>query len=242
MVWDSQLNLQIGLIGRDNLVANQYLWDNNFSFGISSDLPDNHWHAEVANWMNTSLAVMQRSAASYARPDDFVSGSGNSSLQYIVPPSDPTMQLLCHKVKMRSSDFTSFSVLGLFLTFAFGIFIITANGVVPLLTAWWQRWSGRGGYKRLEWIESKAFQLQRMAAEGRGIGPWEGKDEDVPVLAERGYKFNLTSQSLRGGDGLRGNHAYQGVAREEMSPQPGGYELLGVDDKGRGRFGGERKF
>jgi hypothetical protein len=184
--------------------------------------------------MNTSLAVMQRSAASFARPDEFDAGSGISSLQHIVEPTDPAMQLLCHKVKMRSAEFTSFSVLRVFLIFTFGILIMSANGFIPVLTAAWQRRTGRGGYKRLEWIESKTFQLQRMAAEGRGIGPWEGKDADVPMLAERGYKFNLTNLSLRGGDGLRGRQTYQGLAREENSPQPDAYELAQFDDNRKG--------
>jgi len=240
MIWSSQMNLQIGLVGRDNLVANQYLWDNNFSFGISSDLPENHWHAEVANWMNTSLATMQRSAAAFARPDEFDTGSGISSLQYIDEPEGPTMQLLCRKVKMRSAEFTSFSVLRLFLILAIGILIMSANGLIPELTAWWQRRTGQGAYKRLEWIESKAFQLQRMAAEGRGIGPWGGRDADVPVLAERTYRFNLTSMSLRGGDGLRGRHTYQGLAREESSSQPDAFELVGFDGKERGSVGEQR--
>jgi hypothetical protein len=233
MLWTSQLNLQIGLVGRDNLVANQYLWDNNFRFGISSDLPPDHWHHEVANWMNTSLAVLQRSATTFVRPAEFIAGSGNSSLQYIEEPYEKEMQMLCHKVKMRSAEFTSFSVLGLFLTLSIGILIMLANGAIPVLVASWQRRTGQGGYKRLEWIESKAFQLQRMAAEGRGIGPWEGKDADVPVLVDRGYRFNLTSHSLKGGDGgLRGREGYRGIAMGEEGEGPA-YEMVGFDDKGR---------
>jgi hypothetical protein len=184
--------------------------------------------------MNTSLAVMQRSAASFARPNEFDAGSGISSLQHIVEPTDPSMRLICHRVKIRSAEFTSFSVLRLSLIVAFGILIMSANGLIPVLTAAWQRRTGQGGYKRLEWIESKTFQLQRMAAEGRGTGPWEGKDADVPVLSEGGYRFNLTSQSLRGGDGLRGRQTYQGLAREESLQQPDAYELARFDDKGKG--------
>jgi hypothetical protein len=242
MVWSSQLNLQIGLVGRDNLVANQYLWDNNFQFGISSDLPDNHWHHEVANWMNTSLAVMQGLASNFARPEEFVAGSGVSSLQYIAEPDDPNLRLLCHKVKLRSAEFTSFSVLRLFLILSFGILIMVANGAVPSLAALWQHRMGQAGYKRLEWIESRSFQLQRMAAEGRGIGPWEGRDADVPVLAERGHRFNLTGQSLNGGYGVRGRHTYQGIPREENIVREDGFELLSVDDKVGSRVGAERKF
>ncbi|KAF2680089.1 hypothetical protein K458DRAFT_111142 [Lentithecium fluviatile CBS 122367] len=241
MVWSAQLNLQIGLIGRENLVANDYLWDNGFSLRVSTDLPPDHWHHEVANWMNTSLAVMQRAAASYVRPEEFDAGAGVSFVKHISPPEDPAMQLLCHKAKMRSTEFTSFSVLGLFLTLALGMLILAANAFMPTIAAWWQRRTGLGAYKRLEWVESNAFQLQRMAAEGRGIGPWEGKEADVPRLAERGYMFNLTGESLRGGGGtgeVRVKHGYQGLVGHESPHPPEGFELVDFDDKGesRGRY------
>lgn len=40
------------------------------------------------------------------------------------------------------------------------------------------------------------MQLHRMACEGRGIGPWNGKT-DVPRTQEVGSKFSLTALSLR---------------------------------------------
>ncbi|KAF2868539.1 hypothetical protein BDV95DRAFT_580055 [Massariosphaeria phaeospora] len=229
-IWNAQLNLQIGLIGRENLVANEYLWDSSFSLGLSANLPPEHWHHEVANWMNTSLAVMQRAATSFARPAEFNTGPDVSSLKYISEPTDPTMQLLCHRVKMRSAAFTSFSVLAVFLTFSFGLLIMAANGFVPIVVAFWQQRAGQGAYKRLDWAESHAFQLQRMAAEGRGIGPWTGKEDDVPRLSKQGSVFNLTSESLRRGAGGNTAHAYEMIAKEESSRQSEGLERVKVRD------------
>jgi hypothetical protein len=57
-----------------------------------------------------------------------------------------------------------------------------------------QRRSDRGIHKRIECIESRPFQLQLMAAEGLGIGPWEGRGEDIPRLKD-GRDFNLTAGS-----------------------------------------------
>lgn len=218
MIWSSQLNFQVGLIGSDNLVANRYLWDKGFFLGLSSKVPDNHWQQEVLNWMNTSLAVMQRSPASFARPGESDASSGISSLEYIVEPTDENYQLLCHKVKIRSAKFTSFSALRLFLILGFGILIIAANGFIPVLTAAWQLHYKRGVYKRTAWIESNTYQLLRLAAEGRSISPWEGKDEDVPVLKKRGCKFNLRDQSSREDDSADKGPKYQRLAEEESSP------------------------
>jgi hypothetical protein len=198
IMWSTQLNFQLGFVGIENLVANEYLWDGGFDFGISASLPPNHWHSEVTNWFNTTLAMMQRQVTAFARPAEFEIGPGVSSLDHIVRPEDPEMQRLCQSTKARSSKHMSFSVVGLSLTLALGLFLITSNLMMPKTVAYIQRRTGKGLHKRLEWIESSSFQLQRMAAEGRGIGPWNGRDEDVPRLVEHADAFNLTSQSLVG--------------------------------------------
>ncbi|KAF2189476.1 hypothetical protein K469DRAFT_761875 [Zopfia rhizophila CBS 207.26] len=198
MMWGVQLLYQLGFIGRENLAANEYLWDNGFQFGISAELPDNQWQMEVANWMNTTLATMQRTALAYARPPEFDLGSGISSLKHIIPPQTPEAELLCHKIKARSKAHISFSVLGFFLNLGLGLLIITINLALPKTVAFIQKRTGVGIHKRLEWIESSGLQLQRMAAEGRGVGPWEGRDKDVPRLVEYGHVFSLTGSSLKG--------------------------------------------
>jgi hypothetical protein len=108
------------------------------------------------------------------------------------------MQNLCYKIKARSKSHTSFSVLGLFLTIGLGLFLILSNLLAPTTVAYVQKRYGKGLHKRLEWIENSSFQLQRMAAEGRGIGPWKGRDDEIPRLAKSGQAFNLTSLSLNG--------------------------------------------
>lgn len=196
---------------------------------MSAELPPDHWHDEVANWMNTSLSAMQRAAPAFARPVE-ADGSTANSIEYIEEPADPTTRLLCHKVKMRSTEFTSFSVLAIFLTLAIGLLIMIFSAALPALVAAWQQRTGHGGYKRLDWVEGNALQLQRMAAEGRGIGPWEGKDADVPMLADRGARFNLANLSLRDGAKVDGQYGYRGLAGEEA------WEAEGVEMM---RFRGE---
>ncbi|KAJ4301904.1 hypothetical protein N0V90_004000 [Kalmusia sp. IMI 367209] len=232
MIWFTQLNFQLIFIGRENLIANDYLWDGGTQFGLSAALPDNHWQSEARNWFNTSLAALQRAAPTFARPPEFDVGNGLPILKYIKGPDNPEMEHLCHSIKMRSKAHTSFSVLGLSLLIGLGLFVMLLNMVLPKAVAYYQTRTGRGGYKRLEWVESNAFQLQRMAAEGRGVGPWMGKEDDVPVLVERG-NFNLTGMSLRQKGGVMGGgNGYQVVRMgDEMELQDHGIVREGTIDR-----------
>jgi len=172
------------------------------------------------NWMNTSLATLQSATYNFARPYQFDVGPGIPSLQYIMEPDNPDLQLLCSKIKFHSGAHTSFSVLGLFLILGISLFIIALNVSLPALVSVFQQRSGRGLHKRLEWIETSALQLQRMAAEGRGIGPWNGRENEVPTLAEFGRLFNLTAQSLKSRWSRTGS--YEMVAQAET----GRFDLL----------------
>ena len=198
VIYGTQLNFQLGFVGLDSLIANEYLWPNGFGFRVSGKLPDNQWEIEIVNWMNITLAAMQSSILLYARPPEFDAGPGISSLKHIRPPSTPEAQLLCHEVKARSKAHISFSVLGFFLTISLGLLIIATNLALAKVVGALQNYSGKGLYKRLEWIENGFFQLQRMAAEGRGIGPWTRREKDVPMLVEYGHLFSLTESSLKG--------------------------------------------
>lgn len=195
MRW-TRLNYQVDLIGVENLVASEYLWTEGAGAFFSAPLPSDHWEAEVRRWMDTTLAVLQRAGSFWARPPEFDVGPGISSQKYIVPPQGEENLLLCHKIKVRSGSHASFSVLGLGLTVGFGCFLIVLRWILPSLVSMIQVRTGRGLYRRLEWIESSVFQLHRVAAEGKGIGPWEGKEEDIPrVVGEK--KFNLTMGHLQ---------------------------------------------
>jgi hypothetical protein len=187
----SQLHFQLGFIGHENLIAQDSLWDGGFGFSLSANLPTNHWETEVMNWMNVSLSNTQRGTVTYSRPSEFDVGGGVSSLQYMEHPQETELRNLCDKVKLRSATHTSFSVLAMAVTITAGILCILSNFVLRKMVSCLQHRTGQGLYKSQEWIDSSAFQLQRMAAEGRGIGPWKGKEEDVPQLIERGHLFSL---------------------------------------------------
>jgi hypothetical protein len=225
IAWATQLHFQLGFIGRENLVALDYLWDGGFAYERSATLPPDHWHREVLNWMNTTLSVAQSSTLDFARVPEFDRGPEISALKYVVPPAEPAAQLLCHRMKARSKQHTSFSVLGLSILIALGLLLITLSLILPNTVAYLQTRTGKGLHKRLEWIESSSFQLQRMAAEGRGIGPWEGRDQDVPRLWG-GKWFSLTKGSLQGRWARVGEYGVV-MQEDEIELVNGRYEGLG---------------
>ena len=215
LAWRTQINFQFTFIGSENLVANNYLWDGgSWSFGFSAALPSNHWHREVKNWMSVSLSEIQRATVAFAQPPDFDIGSGMPVHKYIEEPTDETTRLLCHKIEVKSAAHTSLSVLGLFLTLSVGLLLIVLSLCVPMLVSYSQKYTGRGLHKRLEWIETSTFQLQRMAAEGHGIGPWKGREDDVPTLARHNQPFNLTR--LNAQERLSRVESYEAVNGREV--------------------------
>ncbi|KAF2735518.1 hypothetical protein EJ04DRAFT_563373 [Polyplosphaeria fusca] len=196
ILWGGQLNFVLGLTGKEILVANNYLWDGGFDLGLSANLPDNQWEKEAENWMNTTLAYMQGSFVTFARPSEFQVGSGISSLKHIVAPTDPEIKQLCGKILAKSQAHMSFSSLYMGLTIALSSLVVIINSFLSSITASIQKKRGLGLYKRLEWIETGKLQLQRMAAEGRGFGPWVGLDQNIPQMRNRKQLFNLTEHSL----------------------------------------------
>ncbi|KAJ8105583.1 hypothetical protein OPT61_g10087 [Boeremia exigua] len=196
---NSQLHWQLGFIGNENLIASENLWDGGFDFDMSAPLPPNQWEIEVMNWMNVSLANTQRGVVAYGRRSQYdVGGGGVSNLKYLELPEDPDMRGLCDKIRVRSARHTSFSVVAIAVTIAVGLLCILSDFIIHKLFACFQRRTGHGSYKEKEWSSTSVFQLQRMAAEGKGIGPWDGKDKDVPTLVDSGRLFNFVEGSRFG--------------------------------------------
>lgn len=193
--WTTALQFEMTLLGSDVLLAKNALWGDT---GWSSRLPDRQWELEAFNMHNISLALIQRAVVEYASPTDIEIRPGLRSLQQIVRPTDPEALRVCGIVKIRSVDHTSFSVLGLVLILVLGSGFIVLDFFLARAVGWTQTKTGWRLYKRAEWVDQSTLQLQRQALEGRGIGPWTGTDDDVPVLA--GYRQTFSS-TTDGGEG-----------------------------------------
>lgn len=231
IISSGQIHFQLGFIGRENLVAQEYLWDGGFELLFSAPLPSNHWENEVMNWMNVTLAMFQRAAATFSRPTEVDIGGGTSNFQHITLPQSPDLRSLCGKIKIKSAEHTSYSVTAMAIVTAVGFICILSNHFVQKSVLYVQRRTGHGKYKRSEWSSSSAFQLQRMAAEGKGIGPWKGTDKDIPTIAEFAYHFRLAEESPAG-DSSRYSSAVESGAKAQ-------YRVLTVDAERRDEEGYE---
>lgn len=83
--------------------------------------------------------------------------------------------------KIRSKDHTSFSVVGLGVTFGVGLLLVLLSYLLDPIMTCLQRRRGIAEYKRLKWSTDAFLQLQRLAYEGAGQGTWSYADGDVPV-------------------------------------------------------------
>ncbi|KAF2813088.1 uncharacterized protein BDZ99DRAFT_496164 [Mytilinidion resinicola] len=206
--WSMSLQLTMVLLGDDLLLAKDYLWG---STSYSSSLPDNQWEVEAANMHNISLAMLQRSVVEYATPPDIAIRPGLRSPSQIEPPADAGMRALCQNQKVISKDHASFSVVGLAIILAVGSLMIFLDMFVARLVLWigW----GRFASMQEEWVQQGLMQLQRQALEARGIGPWEGKDGDVPVLVGDGDLFRSSTAAAKSNVELKGGAVvgYQSV-------------------------------
>jgi hypothetical protein len=192
-LWSAQLRHLLIILGSDVLLANEKLYTSLHK--ISLVLPPNQWHTEMENLHNISMAIMQRRVVDHALPSKLKFHSFLDEKQHIVLENDTESLRLCHSQRIKTSTYSSFSVLGLAIIIFGGLSLMLLNILLADVVAYYQRNTRRGLYQRLEWIETETLQLQRMVFEGRGIGPWEGLQEAVPITSTFGQKFHCGSST-----------------------------------------------
>ncbi|RDA91347.1 hypothetical protein CP533_0030 [Ophiocordyceps camponoti-saundersi (nom. inval.)] len=183
----SSLASSVSSIPSNSLQSKQYLYG-----GVVLEKLENQWQKDVTHWWSTMLASIQESFVSIAsKPED-------SDLDhYLVRPTNSYAQEMCDNQKIISSQFASFSLFGLCLTYLLGLLIIAASHAVePLLAALARRRKGSNGqphYTYLEWTANETLQLQRAAYQGVGSGTWTGLTKDVPKTRDGETLVDLTT-------------------------------------------------
>jgi len=178
--WGMKVKFAIGLLGGENLLAKDFLWT---TLGnISPGLPNDQWITEVMNMHNISMALLQRRIIEYALPPQVPLQDNKTSSDYVVPTYTTEGKELCSRQRVRNAAYTTFSFARLIVVVLVAGVIIATNLILGKLVAWIQVRYGTGEAKRISWIEAEVLQLQRVAFEGRGIGPWTGTEEDVPIV------------------------------------------------------------
>ncbi|KUJ09083.1 uncharacterized protein LY89DRAFT_788489 [Mollisia scopiformis] len=149
---------------------------NSLGVGIQGPLPNNQWELEVEHWMQASLSLLQRTLLEQA------AGPFTEDVYpWLAKPQDAQDQAQCRRQMIRSTDYTSFSILGLTLLFALGGIIIILSLILEPLVNCIQGRRGINLYKRMEWATNETLQLQRLAHEEIGFGNWTETTSTVPV-------------------------------------------------------------
>ncbi|KAB2568637.1 hypothetical protein BFW01_g2078 [Lasiodiplodia theobromae] len=131
-------------------------------------------------------------------------------------PQNAEEHKVCQNTKMRSNAHTNFSVFGLAFVFVTGTLLILLSWFLEPCVAYIQKRGGwtwffscrycccrrkphlhpstgfsTNAYARLEWSANETLQLQRLAHEELGVGPWEACDSAIPVTARKGERLGV---------------------------------------------------
>jgi len=91
--------------------------------------------------------------------------------------------------KIKSTEYSSFSLFGLLFIFCLGgILIITSYVIEPILACLYRRRQHKD-YAYLEWVSNSTLQIQRLAYQGIGSGTWSRSTDEVPIT-KRGDKLS----------------------------------------------------
>ena len=208
LLWNAAKGTQISLaaffLSDEILLAKNALWSNGL---LSAGLPPNQWEQEAKNMHNISLALMQRRMVEHAAQPAIEIRPGKLANEYTLPPSGEyaaEARELCQQQRSRDPTYASFNLVGLIAVVVLGGVVTAVNLSLPRVVASLQEKYRLGESLRLAWIESGFLQLQRIACETYGIGPWARKEKEVPVTMEFAKRFAIPvgrqAGRERGGD------------------------------------------
>ncbi|KAI1359055.1 hypothetical protein F5Y08DRAFT_350059 [Xylaria arbuscula] len=164
----------VDTLGPQALVARRKLLQ-----GEQGYLPPDQWKNEVQHWFDISLAAFQNAYVKTA------AGPPTSIHEIAIQrPENSEEKRLCRNQKVISTDYVSFSFLGLMIILVLGLIIIIVSFSLEHLAICIQRRWGGNGHRRLEWITNGTLQLQRLVHEELGIGEWEDCDDTIPITLQ----------------------------------------------------------
>ncbi|KAI8623958.1 hypothetical protein F5Y19DRAFT_456340 [Xylariaceae sp. FL1651] len=169
--YPSKLNNLLIYLGSKSLASQSHL----ISGVVFGTLPTNQWQLDVQLWFQTMLSTFQAAFTSTA------SGPSSAKFEDIeIRPINWHEQHLCNSQKIRSTAYTSFSLLGLVVTYILGGLMILVSFIFePVLGCVDRTWKRK--YARLEWSANSSLQLQRLAHEELSMAKWSNCTRPVPV-------------------------------------------------------------
>jgi hypothetical protein len=165
------LNLIISSLGSTSMIAQSF----NSLTGVSAPLPDDQWIQEFSHWFGTVLVAMQFHSLQYV-----IGRSQQIFNQYLAPVEDEN-QWMCYNQVIVRDDYTSFSILGMFIVLSVGSVFIISSFVLPALVTKIQNSTSNGRFRNMEWKANHFYELQRRAYENMGDGDWESEDKKFAI-------------------------------------------------------------
>ncbi|KAJ3567655.1 hypothetical protein NPX13_g6693 [Xylaria arbuscula] len=205
MITNSQTDVAdiLTKIGSQSLASS-----NGLLTGLQGPLPNNQWMLDVTYWWNITLAVLQATVV-----DAAYGSTTPERVRLQINATNPGQKSICQNQKIRSTEYISISVFGLYFIYITGFLTIVASLVIdPLFTCAQKRWKYRE-YENLEWISNETLQLQRLAYDESGQGVWSKCTDTIPVTAS-GQK--LGSLNLEDLEHPRLSHTKSPHTREDM--------------------------
>jgi hypothetical protein len=184
--WGMAMQWTIRLLNSRVLLAQDWVFTTT-STG-SSALPSRQWQEESYNLHNLSLAMFQHRVNQYAVPDTFQVSEGTNADDYLETPTDPDMLAMCKRQRVLSAQHYSVSVLGMAIILSVGGFLVMLDQSIAAI--WFRFFNAHLRLaKRAEWTQTGTLQLHRQTLEARGIGGWDRKFHDFPILDGKGRTF-----------------------------------------------------
>jgi len=108
--WPMQMRYLLVSLGADVLLAKDKVY---ISFNkLSPALPPDQWHTEMENIHNISMAMLQQRVVDHASPFNFKIHNPLNADTFIIPENDTENVRLCSLQRIKTSGYSSFSVLG----------------------------------------------------------------------------------------------------------------------------------
>ncbi|KAH7309723.1 hypothetical protein B0I35DRAFT_440513 [Stachybotrys elegans] len=152
---------------------------------FQAPLGPNGWHKDIYRWLAISMSYLQLRLVETTMGPSF---SNDNSIfeQFVIRPPENETQQFCHSQKIRSTNYTSFSMFWLIFTFVVGMLVIVAANTVESVLHFIQRtfFPRSSRYHRLEWRAGQALHLQRLAHNELEPQEWKQGFLDVPVTAK----------------------------------------------------------
>ncbi|KAJ0116553.1 hypothetical protein J7T55_007533 [Diaporthe amygdali] len=216
----AQANVQnvIMYLGPNALTSLKYLND-----GLMGPLPVNQWQLDVSFWWATYLASLQAAVVNTAH------GPTDPGLDpYKMLPINSHARDMCNNQKIRSTNYISFSLFGLYFTSIAGVLIIVISYVLePIFECLYRRRKYRE-YTYLEWSASETLQLQRIGFQGTNSGTWSGYTDSIPRTRQG---ETLSGLALKYPLDLDGNDGNGGLPNKTNSYTTGAVGAVGGDQE-----------